>query len=393
MTRSASSFLKRQSPQRSVSQRRHTLSRPGLASVVLRPTTNPLQSLSSYRGWYYSLARGWTTPAHHALEPSLGKPKHKHNHCPQRVPLHPCLRHSQPPPSGRSDTARDDLCSHDNVSPPTSPRVTNQRSSTLDGQSPAPVQTVPLRDCCEACLASVEKALQADYSEHFTKAAARRRRMSETDLPSVVPRPLLPHRVRVDEAEYARSSAGPLAARACGSRPAKGKLLEKPASLVSPPAAIDEDENLLFPLPSPRRTPLTGSPSNCSSANGTPPVSSSPNLRPVDAPRPPSPYALSKALSETAARQQESKTPTPDPSSKGNTTEIRQSRSELSGKALLQMYPDVDALPPDLQAHHGSRRSASESSSQSPTRRRHPGFTNIIRSTENAVLGMGNARW
>jgi hypothetical protein len=327
------------------------------------------------------------------IEPSLGKPKHKHNHCPQRLPLHPCLRHSQSSSSGRSDSARDALYNPDNVSPPISPKATTRRSTTFDSHPPTPVQTVPLRDCCEACLASVEKALHADYAEHFTKAAARRRRMSETDLSSTVPRPLLPHKVRVDEAEYARSTVSPPATQVCGNRPAKGKLLEKPASFVSPPTAIEEDENLLFPLPSPRRTPLSGSPSNRSPANGTPPVSSSPNLRPVEPPRPPSPCSLSKALSETAARQQGGKRLSPNPPTKGKTTEIRQSRSELSGKALLQMYPDVDALPADLQPHHGSRRSASESSSQSPTRRRHPGFNNIIRSTENAILGLGNARW
>jgi len=324
------------------------------------------------------------------IEPSLGKSKHRHNHCPQRLPLHPCLRHSQ---SSSSDSARDALCNPDNVSPPISPKRTNQRSTTFDSHPSTPVQTVPLRDCCRACLASVEMALQADYAEHFTKAAARRRRMSETDLPSAVPRPLLLHKVKVDEAEYPRSSAGPPAIQACNNRPTKGKLLEKPASLVSPPTAIEEDENLLFPLPSPRRSPFNGSPSSRSPANGTPSVSSSPNLRPVNAPRPPSPHALSKALSETAARQQESKTPSHCPSTKGKTTEIRQSRSELSGKALLQMYPDVDALPAHLQPHHSSRRSASESSSQSPTRRRHPGFNNIIRSTENAILGLGTTRW
>ena len=324
------------------------------------------------------------------IEPSLGKPKHKPNHCPQRLPLHSCLRHSHSSSSGRSDSARDALCSPDDFSPPIS---ANRRSSTFDSHSSTPVQTVPLRDCCEACLASVEKALQADYAEHFTKAAARRRRMSETDLPSTVPRPLLPHKVKVDEAEYARSSAGPPATQACFNRTAKGKPLEKPMSFVSPPTAIEEDENLLFPLPSPRRTPINGSPSNRSPTNGTPPISSSPNLRPVDTSQPLSPCALSKALRETATRQQESKTPSPDPSAKGKTTEIRQSRSELSGKSLLQMYPDVDALPAGLQPRHGDRRSASESSSRSPTRRRHPGFNNIIRSTENAILGLGNARW
>jgi len=324
------------------------------------------------------------------IEPSLGKPKHRHNHCPQRLPLHPCLRHSHSSSSGRSDSARDALCSPDNVSPPISPKATNLRSTTFDSHSSVPVQTVPLRDCCEACLASVDKALQADYAEHFTKAAARRRRMSDTDLPSAVPRPLLPHKVKVDEAEYARFSTSLPATQACGSRSAKGKILEKPASFVSPPIAIEEDENLLFPLPSPRRSPLNGSPSDRSPANGTPPVSSSPNLRPVDSPRPLSPCALSKALSETAARQQESNTPSPDRSAKGKTTEIRQSRSPLSGKALLRMYPDVDALPATC---HGGRRSASESSSQSPTRRRQPAFNSIIRSTENAILGLGNAGW
>ena len=322
------------------------------------------------------------------IDPSLGKPKHKHNHCPQRLPLHPCLRHSHSSLSGRSDRARDALGSPDDINPPFSPRAVNRRS-TFDSHSSTPVQTVPLRDCCGACLASVEKALQADYSPRFTKAAARRRRMSETDL-SAVPRPLLPHKVKVDEAEYARSSAGPSTTQACGNRLAKGKLLEKPMGFVS---FIEEDEILLFPLPSPQRTPVNGSPSNRSPANGTPPISSSPNLRPGDTPRPLSPCALSKALSETAARQQESRTPSSDPLAKGKTTEIRQPRSELSGKSLLQMYPDVDALPADLQPRHGSRRNASESSSRSPTRRRNPGFNNIIRSTENAILGLGNARW
>ena len=325
------------------------------------------------------------------INPSLGKPKHKHNHCPQRLPLHPCLRHSHSSLSGRSDRARDALCSPDDINPPISLGPVNRRS-TFDSHSSTPVQTVPLRDCCGACLASVEKALQADYSPRFTKAAARRRRMSDTDL-SAVPRPLLPHKVKVDEAEYARSSAGPPATQACNDRFAKGKLLEKPMGFVSPPTSIEEDEILLFPLPSPQRTPVDGSPSNCSPANGTPPVSSSPNLRPVDAPRPVSPCALSKALSETAARQQESKTPSSDPSAKGKPTEIRQPRSELSGKSLLQLYPDVDALPADLQPRHGGRRSASESSSRSPTRRRNPGLNNIIRSTENAILGLGNTRW
>ena len=328
------------------------------------------------------------------IDPSLGKPKHKHNHCPQRLPLHPCLRHSHSSLSGRSDRARDALCSPDDIDPLISPRAVNRRS-TFDSNSSTPVQTVPLRDCCGACLPSVEKALQADYSPRFTKAAARRRRMSETDL-STVPRPLLPHKVKVDEAECARSSAGPPATQACGNqlaKAAKANLLDKPMGFVSPPTSIEEDEILLFPLPSPQRTPVNGSPSDRSPANGTPPVSSSPNLRPVDARRPLSPCALSKALSETAARQQQRKALSSDSSAKGKTTEIRQPRSELSGKSLLQMYPDVDALPADLQPHHGGRRSASESSSRSPTRRRNPGFNNIIRSTENAILGLGNPRW
>ena len=276
------------------------------------------------------------------------------------------------------------LCGPDDVSPPISPRTPTHRSTTSDNRPPTPVQTVPLRDCCEACLASVEKASQSDYAEHFTKAAARRRRMSETDLPSAVSRPLLPHNVKVDEAEYARSSAGPTPTQACGNRPAKGKSLEKPMNYVPPPTAVEEDEDLLFPLPSPRRTPVNGSPSNHSPENGTPPVSSSPNLRPVNSL---SPCALSKALNETVARQQGGKTPSPDPPAQGKTTEVRQSRSELSGKPLLQKYPRVDALPAHLLA---SRRSASESS---PTRRRNPGFNNIIRPTENATPGMGNARW
>ena len=320
------------------------------------------------------------------IEPSLGKPKHKHSHCPQRLPLQPCLRHSHSSSSSRSDSARD---GPDDVSPPISPRTATRRSVTSDSHLHAPVQTVPLRDCCEACLASVDKALQADYSEHFTKAAARRRRMSDTDLPSAVPRPLLPHNVKVDEAEYARFSAGPLATQACGNRPVKGKSLEKPMNFVPPTMAIEEDEDLLFPLPSPRRTPISSSPSDRSPANGTRSVSSSPNLRPIDSPLPLSPCALSKALSETVARQE---TPSPDPSVKGKPTEIRQSRSELSGKPLLQKYPGVDALPAHLQPSHGGRRSASESPSMSPSRRRNPGFNNIIRPTDNATPGLGNTR-
>jgi len=195
---------------------------------------------------------------------------------------------------------------------------------------------VPLRECCTACLGSVDQALKSDYHEHWTTGAQRRRRMSDSE----ADRPLagrsatfLKRSVRVDEVD----------GRKCRRRP------NAPASL--PPALLehlchdDDDESLLFPLPSPRRTPISGTPL-LGTPSSTPPKSASRTSSPA---RLPSPRSVAHALAKGQQGQCTAQKPLPQ---------------LPSGRDLLTQFPDVDALP--------SRRAASDSAtSTSPRKQMH----------------------
>jgi hypothetical protein len=188
------------------------------------------------------------------------------------------------------------------------------------------------------------KGLQTDYHEHYSKGALRRRRASESSADP--PSSFLATDVKVDEVDARRAKKHPNAPKCL-----------PPMVLNTLCADADDDEALLFPLPSPRRTPCSGTPL------GTPPKTSSQGSRTPSPRPPPSPRGLAKALSETESRQR--------PAPKLVTI------PEPTGHALIAQYPDVDLLP--RPSPSPSRRAASDSAvpsgskrspSSSPTTRR-----------------------
>ncbi|PVF97535.1 hypothetical protein CPB86DRAFT_417667 [Serendipita vermifera] len=261
--------------------------------------------------------------------PSISR-KHRHQHSKERTPLQPCLRHSHSVScsnvDGEAATAAA-IASGTSLPPPSPSAYTSLHKTSSVSRRPRASEgdRIPLRECCTTCLKSVDQAFESDYHEHWSSGARRRRRMSESEVSKAsafgCSASFLTKPVNVDEVDARRSKKRP------------NVPLSLPPTLL--PCADDDDESLLFPLPSPRRTPLCGTP-----AVGTP--SATP---PKASPLTPSPQNIVDALAQTA---QERGKPLPQPPS-----------MEKTGRALLAELPDVDVLP--------SRRVASESATtQSP---------------------------
>lgn len=221
--------------------------------------------------------------------------------------------------------------------------------------SGSPADRIPLRECCPACLDAVMHGLSQDYHEHYTKGALRRRRASESNAPATTGNSsgFLAKAVTVDEVDARRGRKHPNAPKCL------------PTMVLNTLCADDgDDEALLFPLPSPRRTPSSGTPTS------TPPKSTgsrTPSPRP-----PPSPRGLAKALSETQAAAASRQKPTPKLVTSKSTT------PELTGRALLAQYPDVDALPSAsrrVASENDSRTGSTRSASNSPTTSRRLGHS------------------
>lgn len=264
-------------------------------------------------------------------------------HSSDKAPLQPCLRHSHSVSCSNVDskTASDAAHTAGTAIPPPSPTAFDRsHRDHASSRRSLPASTliadrVPLRECCTACLGSVDQGLKTDYHEHWTKGAQRRRRMSESEAdkpPAGCGSTFLRKPVRVDEID----------GRKCRRRP------NAPAAL--PPALLeylchdDDDESLLFPLPSPRRTPVSGTPLLGTPSSTPPKLSASPT--PSHA-RTPSPRSIGLALAKTQRDQGTAQKTLPQ---------------LPTGKDLLSQFPDVDALPP--------RRAASDSATNiSPPRR------------------------
>jgi hypothetical protein len=269
--------------------------------------------------------------------PSSLSRKHRHMHSSERVPpLQPCLRHSHSVSCSNGGSKTSSEASHNSgtatLPSPTAFDHSHRIQATSRRSMPATTASadrVPLRECCTACLDSVDQGLKIDYHEHWTKGAQRRRRMSESEadkLPAGCGSAFLRKPVRVDEVD----------GRKCRRR------LNAPVAL--PPALLehlchdDDDESLLFPLPSPRRTPVSGTPLLGTPSSTPPKLSTS---------RTPSPRSIGRALAKTQHDQGTAHKPLPQ---------------LPTGKVLLAQFPDVDTLP--------SRRAASDSAANtSPPRR------------------------
>ncbi|KAG8855795.1 hypothetical protein FRB91_001684 [Serendipita sp. 411] len=279
--------------------------------------------------------------------PSLSR-KHRRMPSAERgTPLQPCLRHSHSLSCSNSEnlatTSTSTIGSSSSHLPPSpsAPTHPHRHSRTATRRASLNSSTtedrIPLRECCKACIESVDKGLQQDYHEHWSKGAQRRRRMSESDNPSSScssSSAFLKKTVKVDEVDSKKPK-----------RPFNVPAKLSPALLEH--LCADEDESMLFPLPSPRRTgtPTCGTP-QALSPSATPPRGS-PSPR-----RTPSPNSVAQALARTRIDSSSIMKPLPSPPP---------SPAPLSGKDLLAQYPDVDALP--------SRRAASEGSPSTVSRK------------------------
>ncbi|KAF5389376.1 hypothetical protein D9757_004264 [Collybiopsis confluens] len=189
-------------------------------------------------------------------------------------PPSPCLVHRTPSSPRRLDRR---------PSLPTSPVL------DITGKQ---LPTVPLRSCCPDCVSITEESLKEGeaWVEKFTKGARRRRNSSvdsQTDCDSVIVRLAS---IKVDEVDTKRHS-GEIAAPRLSPR-------SSPVILSSPNTAtiIEEEEDQLFPLPSPRRTP-NASPANSATPSPLPsPSASTSHLSSAQSPDIPDEGILAQSL-------------------------------------------------------------------------------------------------
>ncbi|TDL22321.1 hypothetical protein BD410DRAFT_898274 [Rickenella mellea] len=189
------------------------------------------------------------------------------------VPLPPCLTHRSLHPA-RAESASSPSTS---TSPP---RARLARSPSLPtAPTLATLQTVPLRPCCPACVHTAEAALLPDWNEdvRFSKGALRRRRSASVERYAFELNhnhnhganhtgsgSLLPLRVDEVDRKRTRSSSPPppcpstsplrISTNGCSSKSA-GSV--GTAYSIPTLEKIADDEDQLFPLPSPKRTPTS----------------------------------------------------------------------------------------------------------------------------------------
>lgn len=190
-------------------------------------------------------------------------------------PLSPCLIHRSP--SGIS------AISHAAPGSPQSPRRPTRTASLSPSRSD--LVTIPLRACCPGCEAVTEASLsQGDaWTEHFSRSARRRRSLSVEEGPrtitvegSVAAASFGLGRcppISVDEVDKRRRSSDLVVTAStwlnelgdngmvntqCSSSPLRIQNSTVPSTPRIPEEDdAEDDEDQLFPLPSPRRSPAT----------------------------------------------------------------------------------------------------------------------------------------
>ncbi|GAW02473.1 hypothetical protein LENED_004131 [Lentinula edodes] len=179
------------------------------------------------------------------------------------IPLSPCLVHRSPSSS----------CAEDNAG--------------------KPLPTIPLRSCCPDCVSITEECLKEGeaWIEKFTRGARRRRSSSGESDCGFTPVASM-HQGHKDIAVVRLGSSASINVDEVDKRRRSREIDAVPDFLAtspsSPPitphvpsAIIEEDEDQLFPLPSPRRSP-NSSPANSTSASPMPsPNASSSHLSPA----------------------------------------------------------------------------------------------------------------
>ncbi|KAJ3906792.1 hypothetical protein F5879DRAFT_920364 [Lentinula edodes] len=166
-------------------------------------------------------------------------------------------------------------------------------SSPLLDNAGKPLPTIPLRSCCPDCVSITEECLKEGeaWIEKFTRGARRRRSSSGESDCGFTPVASM-HQGHKDIAVVRLGSSASINVDEVDKRRRSREIDAVPDFLAtspsSPPitphvpsAIIEEDEDQLFPLPSPRRSP-NSSPANSTSASPMPsPNASSSHLSPA----------------------------------------------------------------------------------------------------------------
>lgn len=188
-------------------------------------------------------------------------------------PLSPCLVHRSPSSSHADGNI---------------PRRLLERRPSLPNSPPLdttgrPLATVPLRSCCPDCMEITEECLKEGeaWVERFTRGARRRRNSSASESDSGFTPVESKHHGHKDVAVVRLGSSASITVDEVDQRRKSREIdpntLGSASSPINVPSAhsvsaiVEEDEDQLFPLPSPRRSP-NSSPAN--SATPSPNASS-----------------------------------------------------------------------------------------------------------------------
>ncbi|KAJ3724868.1 hypothetical protein C8R42DRAFT_662822 [Lentinula raphanica] len=333
-------------------------------------------------------------------------------------PLSPCLVHRSPSSPSADDVPHRKLERRPSLPSP----------SLVDKGKPLP--TIPLRSCCPDCVSTMEECLKKGeaWVEKFTRGARRRRSSSSDsdcgftpvasthhdDKDVAVVRVGISASITVDEVDKRRRS------RELDTYPdfmTHGVSVSPSSSPVVPhvpSAIIEEDEDQLFPLPSPRRSP-NASPANSSSASPMPsPNGSTSQLSSVSAskepPKIPEEGILAKSLMRKGRCEKGLLTPEadigpalpsishsvlanevspPSPFSPSDTTPP----SSATPATFVDSPPSTESpnsLPSPISPRHpNSHPYLPERSRESPTKERRPSLgATMLRATGDVLKGV-----
>ncbi|KAJ4468128.1 hypothetical protein J3R30DRAFT_3739858 [Lentinula aciculospora] len=319
-------------------------------------------------------------------------------------PLSPCLVHRSPSSSSFTEGV-----AHRKLER----RPSLPNSPVLDN-SGKPLPTIPLRSCCPDCVSITEESLKEGeaWVEKFTRGARRRRSSSgESDCgfapvasnhqghkDIAVVRVGTSASINVDEVDKRRRS------RDIDAVPEFMETFSPSTSPIAPhvpSAIIEEDEDQLFPLPSPRRSP-NSSPVNSSSGSPMPsPNTSTSHLSsasPTESAKIPEEGILAKSLMRKGRCEKGLLTPEADAGPTLSpaaisvySPEALSLSSSASSATFVDLSPTVSqnlpTTPPSV--HHTSHSRSPVRRSEPHTKQRHPSFgATMLRATSDVLRGV-----
>ncbi|KAJ3880560.1 hypothetical protein F5051DRAFT_399707 [Lentinula edodes] len=328
------------------------------------------------------------------------------------TPLSPCLVHRSPSSSCAEGVQHRKL-----------ERRPSLPSSPLLDNAGKPLPTIPLRSCCPDCVSITEECLKEGeaWIEKFTRGARRRRSSSGESDCGFTPVASM-HQGHKDIAVVRLGSTASINVDEVDKRRRSREIDAVPDFLAtspsSPPitphvpsAIIEEDEDQLFPLPSPRRSP-NSSPANSSSASPMPsPNASSSHLSPAassNSPTIPEEGILAKSLMRKGRCEKGLLTPEADAGPTLSSISISVSSEDIPSLSL-SAFSDATSSPsptsptfvesagnmsPDLpptptSPRHRFHSQSPEHRRESFTKERHSSFgSTVLRATGDIIKGV-----